>query len=169
MREIAFTIFGQAYSKANSRQLVMRGNKPSNIKSPEALAYECSALKQIPPIFRLQLTGEMCISLWMYYETERPDMDESLVLDCLQDRYESESLTKAQKEVLKAAGKKPKRILVQKGVVVNDRQFRERHVYHGIDKANPRVELIIEPRMPQQVELQLPVAVPTRVFDPLDV
>lgn len=168
MRDIAFTILGQAYSKANSRQLVMRGKTPANIKSPEALAYEISAVKQIPPIFRLQLVGEMCISLWMYYESERPDLDESLVLDCLQDRYATEKLTKTQKDLLKAAGKRPKKVLVQKGVVVNDRQFRERHVYHGIDKRNPRVEIVIEPRASMQVSLALPVSAPVRIAEKLD-
>jgi hypothetical protein len=35
----------------------------------------------------------------------------------------------------------------------NDRQVREKHVYHGIDRKNPRAEIEIEPMQPQTVEL----------------
>jgi hypothetical protein len=42
---------------------------------------------------------------------------------------------------------------VQKGVYRNDRQVREKHVYHAIDRANPRAEIEVEPLEAQQVEL----------------
>jgi len=35
---------------------------------------------------------------------------------------------------------------------------RERHTYHGIDRANPRAEIEIEPLEAQQVELPMAVA-----------
>jgi Holliday junction resolvase RusA-like endonuclease len=61
--------------------------------------------------------GELCISATVYYASQRPDLDISLLLDALQGR-----------------------------VYANDRQVREHHVHHGVDKANPRVELVLSLR-----------------------
>jgi Holliday junction resolvase RusA-like endonuclease len=72
-----------------------------------------------------------------------------VVLDVLQDRHKSIKLTKADREL----GVKPQRLLIQKGVYVNDRLVREKHVYHGIDKKNPRVEVMVEPIDGRQGEL----------------
>lgn len=58
----------------------------------------------------------MIFTATLYYASRRPDLDESLVMDCLQ------------------------------GVVYkNDRQIKVKHIYWGLDKANPRCEIIIEP------------------------
>jgi Holliday junction resolvase RusA-like endonuclease len=65
------------------------------------------------------MAGELRMDIWIYYATQRPDLDESLILDLLQGK-----------------------------VYENDRQVRERHVYHQIDKASPRIEVIIRPRDP---------------------
>lgn len=126
---IRLTIIGQLCSKSNSRRLVTIGGRPALIKSKEALAYERDALRQIPPAARQRLDGRLRMTLRLWYSSERPDMDESLLLDVLQDRY-------------KGAGKA--RVLVQAGVYRNDRQVRERHVYHAIDKRNPRAEIEVE-------------------------
>ncbi|CAG4887889.1 RusA family crossover junction endodeoxyribonuclease [Paraburkholderia saeva] len=158
---IIFTILGEPASKANSRQIVVRGGRPASIKSEKALEFERNALRQIPPRYRVRYTGPVAVTLHIFYASERPDLDESIVLDILQDRYETQKLTKAQKE----AGMKGERYLVQRGVYVNDRQVREKHVFHGIDRANPRTVVQILPLQPQQVELALPV----RVADPLEV
>jgi Holliday junction resolvase RusA-like endonuclease len=72
--------------------------------------------------------------LRIYYASQRPDLDESVILDVLQNRYK---------------GKGDARQLIQKGVYANDRQVREKHVYHGIDKMNPRTEIEIEPLIQQ--------------------
>lgn len=144
---IRFTILGEPASKANSRKVAKFGNRPAMlIKSDKARDYERDALAQIPPRYRVQLTGPVCVTLHIFYASERPDLDESIVLDVMQDRYRPEKLTKEQK----AAGVKAKRVLVQKGVYVNDRQVREKHVFHGIDRKNPRVEIVIEPLQAQQ-------------------
>jgi Holliday junction resolvase RusA-like endonuclease len=42
---------------------------------------------------------------------------------------------------------------VQKGVYRNDRQVREKHVFHAIDRANPRAEIEVEPIEAQQQEM----------------
>jgi len=52
-------------------------------------------------------------------------------------------------------GSRKARELVQKGVYLNDRQVREKHVYHGIDRTNPRTEIIVEPLAAQQCALAL--------------
>lgn len=127
---ISLVILGEAASKANSRRSVLIAGRPASIKSEKALGFEYSMLRQIPPLARQRLEGPVTISLTIYYRTQRPDLDESLVLDCLQDRY---------------IGSGEKRQLVQSGVIKNDRQIREKHVYHRIDKNNPRVEIQISP------------------------
>ena len=66
--------------------------------------------------WRCRDEGRLRVEVRIWYATERPDLDESVVLDILQ------------------------------GIVyANDRQVREKHVYHAIDKANPRAEIIVEP------------------------
>lgn len=141
---ITFTLHGQPASKANSRQIVMIAGRPQVIKSKEALAFERDALRQIPPKARVRLSGPVKVTLRLFYASERPDLDESIVLDVLQDRYAKAAIP----------GKEEKqRVLVQAGVYQNDRQVREKHVYHGIDKLMPRAEVTIESLAPQQASL----------------
>ena len=45
------------------------------------------------------------------------------------------------------------RLLVQAGVYRNDRQVREKHVFHAIDPKNPRAEVVVEPLQAQQPDL----------------
>ena len=143
---IRFTILGEPASKANSRQIVTIGDRPSSIKSKKARSYEADALMQIPPAARQRLQGPVRIWLRIFYASERPDLDESIVLDVLQDRY-----GKAPKDANgKPCGPRP---LIQAGVYRNDRQVRERHVWHAIDRKNPRTEIALEAIQVQQQEL----------------
>ena len=144
---IEFTIYGQAASKANSRRLVTINDSPRSIKSKAALAFEKAMLRQIPPRARMRLDGPVRVSLRMWYETERPDLDESIVLDCLQDRYATRKTKRGDV-----------RELVQHGVYKNDRQVRAKVIVHGIDRDNPRVHVVVEPFYPQQRELMLDLA-----------
>jgi len=138
--KIALTIFGEPVSKANSRELVTIAGRPAFIKSKKALAYERDARLQIPVRVRLMLQGPVRVTLRLFYASERPDLDESIVLDVLQARYQRPTKT-------------DKRVLIQRGVYVNDRQVREKHVFHAIDKAMPRAEIEVEPMTAQQQEL----------------
>lgn len=143
--KVAFTIFGEPASKANSRELVTFGRggpnaRPMLIKSKKARAYERDALLQIPAAMRLRIEGPVRVTIRIFYASERPDLDESVVLDVLQDRYR---------------GKGEYRQLEQKGVYRNDRQVREKHIFHGIDRANPRAEIEVEALVAQQAELQV--------------
>ncbi|RWA55331.1 endodeoxyribonuclease RusA [Cupriavidus sp. UYMSc13B] len=135
---IAFTIMGEAASKANSRKIVTIRHRPASIKSDKARKFERDALRQIPPAARQMLEGPVRVTLHLFYASERPDLDESVLLDVMQARY---------------SGKGDKRALVQRGVYVNDRQVREKHVFHSIDRANPRAEIIVEPLQAQQTGL----------------
>lgn len=142
--KIAFTILGEPASKANQRKPATVGPKDNRrtiwIKSDKARAYEADALKQIPPAMRLRIEGPVRLTARIWYVTERPDLDASLIRDILQDRFIRDKITK-------------ERVLVQRGVYRNDRQVREEHYYWGKDPANPRAEIEIEPMVPQQREL----------------
>lgn len=147
--KVALTILGEPASKGNSRELVTMNRfspkagrmvkMPALIKSEKARDYERDALLQIPPSARARLEGPVRVTLRIFYATERPDLDESVVLDVMQDRYD---------------GSGEQRVLVQRGVYRNDRQVREKHVYHAIDRANPRAEIEVEPIGPQQMPLE---------------
>jgi Holliday junction resolvase RusA-like endonuclease len=115
---------GEPASKANSRRIVSFGKRPASIKSPKALNYEKTALLQIPDYAKQMLEGDICLTVWIYYATRRPDLDESIIMDVLQAKYK-------------------KGVLIRRGVYLNDRQIKEKHIYHGIDKINPRAEIEI--------------------------
>lgn len=107
---------GEPASKANSRRLITMGGKPRFIKSAKALSYAEAFNLQVKKVEPL-LEGELRVDMWIYYASQRPDLDESLILDLLQDK-----------------------------LYANDRQVRERHIHHFIDKDDPRVEILIQQR-----------------------
>ena len=105
---VMFTIYGAPASKANSRKLVMIKGRMIPIKSQKALNYVKEFQKQIPKVS--PLTEEYVkVEMMIYYASRRPDLDESLILDCMQNY-----------------------------VYYNDRQVKEKHIYWGLDKLNPR-------------------------------
>ena len=97
-RQVSFTLFGEPASKANSRKIVTFGHGDSKraavIKSDKALSYVDSAKRQIPPEARLRLTGPVFFTARIFYATERPDLDESVILDLLQDQWKRDKQTK---------------------------------------------------------------------------
>lgn len=61
------------------------------------------------------MEGDLRITIRIWYASRRPDLDASLIFDLLQ------------------------------GIVyTNDRQIKEQHLYWGLDKENPRAEIVIE-------------------------
>ena len=151
--KIVFTILGQPASKANSREIVARRyrdakgkvrTRPMSIKSDKARDYERTAMLQIPASARVELTGPVRVIIRIFYASERPDLDESVILDALQSRYRT----------VKRKGREVRECL-RKGVVINDRQVRQKFVFHGIDRANPRAEITVEPLQAQQIALAL--------------
>jgi len=107
-------IFGEPASKANSRRVVHYGGMSRLIKSKKALSYSDVFRQQCKPLATL-MTGDLRVTLHIYYASRRPDLDESLILD-----------------------------LMQGLIYENDRQVKERHCYWGLDPDNPRAEIIIE-------------------------
>ena len=154
---IKFTIFGEPASSKNSRKQASVGKPGAKrtiwIKSEKARDYEHDALRQIPPAARLQLQGPVRITLRIWYATERPDLDEALILDILQNRFK---------------GKAPARQLIQNGVYCNDRQIKEKHVYWGKDPVAPRTEVVVEAMDVPQAELFLLEPGETKPKPPID-
>jgi Holliday junction resolvase RusA-like endonuclease len=107
-------IFGEPASKANSRRVVRFGSMSRLIKSQKALNYSDAFRQQCQPLGKL-MTGDLRVTLHIYYASRRPDLDESLILD-----------------------------LMQGLIYENDRQVKERHAYWGLDPENPRAEILIE-------------------------
>jgi len=146
MTAITLTIYGEPASKSNSSKIVKIGRgenaRSSLIKSEKAREYETNALRQIPPAARVQLKGPVSVTMRIFYSTERPDLDESVILDVLQDRFQSVKV-----------GEIKQRHLVQKGVYANDRQVREKHIYHAIDRLNPRAVIEVRPLQAEQADL----------------
>ena len=103
-----------------------------SIKSAKALSYADYFNEQVRPIPVL-LEGELRVDMWVHYASQRPDLDESLILDLLQGK-----------------------------AYLNDRQVRERHVYHYIDKQNPRTSILIRPRYPREGLMEERVAASLR-------
>lgn len=112
-------IYGEAASKANKRIMRQQVSKSGRqylqpVKSAKAQGYLADVVRQVILVTPL-LQGRLRFTATIYYATERPDLDESVLLDALAGR-----------------------------VYKNDRQVRERHIFHAIDKANPRAEVLIE-------------------------
>jgi Holliday junction resolvase RusA-like endonuclease len=114
MRSVRLILHGEPASKANSRRLVTIRGQARLIKSQKALDYVAAVKASYPPLSPL-LEGDLRMVADVYYASRRPDLDVSLILDALQD------------------------IAYQ-----NDRQVREMHLYHHLDRANPRAEITLE-------------------------
>jgi len=110
-KELAFTIYGQPYSKANSRKLVINGGKPRFIKSAPARRYVIDFQTQCPKLDTL-MEGDLEVEMVIFYASRRPDLDPSLILDCMENH-----------------------------IYKNDRQIKRQILYWGLDKNNPRSEI----------------------------
>ena len=111
---IEFEILGEPASKANSRKLVTIKGRPAFIKSEKARKYVKSFKEQCPKLDSL-LDGNVSVWITIHYATRRPDLDESVILDAMQDL-----------------------------IYANDRQVKEKHIFWGLDRENPRSEIKIQ-------------------------
>jgi len=102
---IEFTIPGQPYSKANSRIKTRWGGV---IKSDNAMKYANDFYYLCPHLPNL-LEGALRVDMLIWYSSFRSDVDESLILDCMQG-------------------------LIYK----NDRQVKDKRIKGWKDKENPR-------------------------------
>ena len=113
MTSIKFTIVGEPASKANSRKIVLFGKRPAIIKSQKARDYVKAFQAQCKQLDEL-LEGDLSATITIYYATRRPDLDESVILDCMQGF-----------------------------IYKNDRQVKEKHIYWALDRENPRSDIEI--------------------------
>lgn len=107
-------VFGEPASKANQRRLVTIRGRPAFIKSAKANDYAKSLQQQARTQIDAPTAEDVRVEMVIYYASRRPDLDESVILDALQ------------------------------GIAyLNDRQVRQREVYWGLDKENPRAVIRI--------------------------
>ena len=153
--KVAFTVLGQVVSLKNSFRVVTINKRGALTKSTEAKAYERAFRMQIPPSARQMLTGPVRVTIRAFYAWNGPDLDCALIMDLMQAEY------RRVPGKLRAIGggkfeeAESERVLVARGIYENDRQVREIHLYHGIDKANPRAEIEVETLEPQQQSLDV--------------
>jgi len=114
MTSIRFEIVGEPASKANSRQLVTIKGRPAFIKRKKAREYVKAFQLQCMNLEDEMLEGDLWVDITIYYASRRPDLDESVILDCMQGF-----------------------------IYKNDRQVKEKWVRWGLDKENPRAEIFV--------------------------
>ena len=109
--KILFTIEGEPASKANSRKIVNFAKRMGLIKSEKARNYEKMFNEQCMILDNL-IESDVKVELIIYYASRRPDLDESVILDCMQGK-----------------------------IYVNDRQVKQKHIYWGLDRDRPRTHV----------------------------
>jgi len=107
---------GEPASKANSRRVVRIKGVSRLIRSKKALAYAKSfALQsQVLPTLLDSDGSRLLVDMDIWYKTRRPDLDESLILDLLQDY-----------------------------IYTNDRSVKAKIVRWHLDRENPRARVRI--------------------------
>ena len=110
-KKIIFTIEGEPASKSNSRKIVNFGKRMALIKSQKARDYEKLFANQCPTLKNL-IETDVKVELIIHYASRRPDLDESVILDCMQGK-----------------------------IYVNDRQVKQKIVYWGLDRDTPRTHI----------------------------
>jgi len=101
----------------NSKTLTYRGLKMRTIKNAKALRFEQDFMLQVPPEYRnLRLGGPLRANVTVYYPNHRQDLDVALIFDLLQ----------------------------KSGVIENDRNLIEQHLFRKVSAADPRCEIEIE-------------------------
>ncbi len=113
MTTVNLTILGEPASKANSRQLVTIRGRPAFIKSKKAREYVKIFDGQCPTLKTL-LQDDVAVIITIYYKSRRPDLDESVILDCMQGK-----------------------------IYGNDRQVKEKHLFWALDRESPRSTIIV--------------------------
>jgi len=110
-----FQILGEPASKANSRKIVTMRGKPVSIKSDKARNYVktfCEQCGKLDELFK----SDGCVDMLIYYASRRPDLDESLILDCMQGY-----------------------------IYENDRQVKQKNIYWALDRDCPRTVIRVSP------------------------
>ena len=114
MTTIFFIIHGEPASKSNSRKLVTIKGRPAFIKSDKARKYVKQFEEQCPQMGDSMFIDDVEVEMTVYYASRRPDLDESVILDCMQGF-----------------------------IYKNDRQVKRKVITWGLDKENPRAEITV--------------------------
>jgi len=109
--KILFTIEGEPASKSNSRKIVNFGKRMALIKSQKARDYEKIFANQCPVLENL-IEKDVTVELIIYYASRRPDLDGSVILDCMQGK-----------------------------IYLNDRQVKQKYIHWGLDRERPRTHV----------------------------
>lgn len=130
IRVVRFTVLGECASMKNSRRIVTSRatGKPMSIKSAKSMSFFHSAALQIPNLAK-PFDTPVKVTMTIYYASERPDLDESVLLDAMQST---------------TLGVGKQKIVVRSAIFTNDRLVRWKDICHGIDAKNPRVEIVVE-------------------------
>ena len=113
MAEYDFVIHGEPASKSNSRRLVQNKKTGKLMSIKSAKALGYAQAAQLQAP-RLMLEGDLAFTATIYYASRRPDLDASVLLDALEGF-----------------------------AFANDRQIKELHLCHAIDKEFPRSEITL--------------------------
>ena len=124
----SFTVLGEPASKSNSRRLVTIKGRPAFIKSKKALDYVKNFAKQCPVLNPL-MEGYLEVEITIFYSSRRPDLDESVILDCMQEK-----------------------------IFKNDRQVKSKIIRWSLSRSNPRSEITVRPlkKPPHEEEASKP-------------
>ena len=114
MTTIFFIIHGEPASKSNSRKLVTIKGRPAFIKSDKARKYVKQFEEQCPQMGDSMFIDDVEVEMTVFYASRRPDLDESVILDCMQGF-----------------------------IYKNDRQVKRKIITWGLDKENPRSEITV--------------------------
>jgi hypothetical protein len=114
MTTIFFIIHGEPASKANSRKLVTIKGRPAFIKSEKARKYVKQFEEQCPQMGDSMFLDDVEVEMTVFYGSRRPDLDESVILDCMQGF-----------------------------IYKNDRQVKRKIITWALDKENPRSEITV--------------------------
>ena len=114
MTTIFFIIHGEPASKSNSRKLVTIKGRPAFIKSDKARKYVKQFEEQCPQMGDSMFLDDVEVEMTVFYASRRPDLDESVILDCMQGF-----------------------------IYKNDRQVKRKIITWGLDKKNPRSEITV--------------------------
>lgn len=114
MTTIFFIIHGEPASKSNSRKLVTIKGRPAFIKSDKARKYVKRFEEQCPQMGDSMFLDDVEVEMTVFYASRRPDLDESVILDCMQGF-----------------------------IYKNDRQVKRKVITWGLDKENPRAEITV--------------------------
>lgn len=104
-------LFGQSRQKGNT---LKRGRGNTVFHSKDYLkSFNDFILQAKAQWNQPMIEGDVVMTATIYYQSLRSDLDDSLICD----------------------------VLEKAGVIKNDRQIKEKHLFHGLDRANPRIEV----------------------------